>query len=480
MTYVKWRKTDLHIHSNASHDCNSAPQDIVDKIILEKINLFPKTDHNNVDMPISVAALENQNLTCCPKCDETLPELQDYATWCDKCNWNLQPELSEAPNTFYDKIYQRVGQRSHAKLLQSMIQNSSSVPKFYVSRALTFCMALFVHLISLFILAVGCFLFVGYTINIFTVLIGIACLVLAWATRPRINKLDARPLSREDFPILYKMVDDIAAALRINKVHSIVIDGEYNAFYSEVGILRRKVIGVGLPLLSVLNKQETVALISHEMAHGINGDQRRGFVVGSAINSLIMWHRITRPDKIFESQENSFIVTVAMFFANIFLWLTSHVVYLLLFIICHLNWRDSQRAEYLADCLAAEVAGQNDKISMLQKMYLSGVFERTVLKVINNKNAGSLFKAFENHVSAIPDREIERIDRVSRLTESRLDTTHPPTANRIDFIRSLDIQQPLYHMSDQQFEQLRSEILPLGSKLEQKIIDNCLVNILGC
>lgn len=49
MTYVKWRKADLHIHSDASHDCNSAPLDIVNKIISENINLFSITDHNNVD-----------------------------------------------------------------------------------------------------------------------------------------------------------------------------------------------------------------------------------------------------------------------------------------------------------------------------------------------------------------------------------------------------------------------------------------------
>lgn len=49
MTYVQWRKADLHIHSEASHDCNSAPKDIVDKIITEGINLFSITDHNNVD-----------------------------------------------------------------------------------------------------------------------------------------------------------------------------------------------------------------------------------------------------------------------------------------------------------------------------------------------------------------------------------------------------------------------------------------------
>lgn len=49
MSQVKWRKVDLHIHSNASHDCSMTPEQVVDKLIENNINVFSITDHNNVN-----------------------------------------------------------------------------------------------------------------------------------------------------------------------------------------------------------------------------------------------------------------------------------------------------------------------------------------------------------------------------------------------------------------------------------------------
>lgn len=47
--YAQWRKVDLHVHSDASHDCKLTPKQIVDRMIEKGISLFSITDHNNVD-----------------------------------------------------------------------------------------------------------------------------------------------------------------------------------------------------------------------------------------------------------------------------------------------------------------------------------------------------------------------------------------------------------------------------------------------
>ena len=49
MNEVKWRKVDLHLHSDASYDCNLSPEAIVDEVIRCGINLFSVTDHNCID-----------------------------------------------------------------------------------------------------------------------------------------------------------------------------------------------------------------------------------------------------------------------------------------------------------------------------------------------------------------------------------------------------------------------------------------------
>jgi Zn-dependent protease with chaperone function len=429
-------------------------------------------------MHISEPTIGNTKLIECPECKELIPEMDHYVTWCDKCNWNLQPEQSDEPSNFFEKLYLRVGNKSNAHLLQSMTQKSTSIPKFSASKLLAVCMASLVHLVSLTILAFGCFEFIRNMTSPFMVCLGIMCVLLAWLTRPRINKLKDKPISREQFPTLYKVVDEIASSLQIKKAHDLVITSDYNAFYTEVGISRRKVIGLGLPLLSVLNKQETVAIISHEMAHGINGDLRRGIFVGSAIRTLVTWHQILRPEKFFDIN-SSFFFAICMYIANIFMWLISHVVSLLLFVICHLNWRDSQRAEFMADSCAAEIAGNEAQVSALKMLHNQRLFEYTVLKTINNKSVGSLFEAFQQNVLEMPEREIERINRVSRLTDSRLDATHPPTANRIDYIQSLDNRQIRYQLSDQQYERLANELSTLKTQIELKIIDRYKSVVLG-
>lgn len=46
---VLWRKVDLHIHSNASYDCELSVEALVDEVVKCGINLFSVTDHNCID-----------------------------------------------------------------------------------------------------------------------------------------------------------------------------------------------------------------------------------------------------------------------------------------------------------------------------------------------------------------------------------------------------------------------------------------------
>src|SRR5207247_2018650 len=102
-------------------------------------------------------------------------------------------------------------------------------------------------------------------------------------------------LARAEAPRLYALVDRIAEALETKRVDAIFINRQFNASWSVVGIRRRSVLRLGLPLLSALTPQERVALIAHELGHGRNGDARRGFVVGSAVNGLEQLYVVLAP-----------------------------------------------------------------------------------------------------------------------------------------------------------------------------------------
>ncbi len=55
---------------------------------------------------------------------------------------------------------------------------------------------------------------------------------------------------------------------------------------------------LGLPLLAILDNQEKIALIAHELAHDVNGDPARTFFIGAAVGALIEWHQLLLPESI--------------------------------------------------------------------------------------------------------------------------------------------------------------------------------------
>lgn len=249
-----------------------------------------------------------------------------------------------------------------------------------------------------------------------------------------------------------------------------MINETFNASYKEVGLRRKKIITLGLPLIKILDEKELAALIAHELAHGINGDQNRSYWVGSAFFTLTYWYTVIRPDRLWDPSYR--LLAFFMFFANLVLLTLSHFIYFLLYILCHLFWQDSQRAEYLADQFAAQTAGPKATVSLLNKLHLDAMFEFTILKVINSKRIGYFFEDFQEQIRFLPHREMERLKRASVKAGARLDASHPPTANRVSFISNLEQEEPSYRMDKETFKQLNSELDQLKPSLEQKLIDH--------
>jgi Zn-dependent protease with chaperone function len=94
--------------------------------------------------------------------------------------------------------------------------------------------------------------------------------------------------------------------------------------------------------------------------------------------------------------------------------------------------RVSQRAEYLADALGAQVAETRAAASMLQKLGLVGNFARRASGIRIDM---PFLDEWRDSISRLPDRKRERIRRVSQLEASRLSATHPRTASRLRVIR---------------------------------------------
>jgi Zn-dependent protease with chaperone function len=158
---------------------------------------------------------------------------------------------------------------------------------------------------------------------------------------------------------------------------------------------------------------------------------------------------------------------------NAILWVVSRPAYGLLLLQLHLLLQDSQRAEYLADALAARVAGNEAVVGLHERLLLESVLHATVQRATHMRgDAASLFDDLQTVVSRVPDRELERRRRTARLEDARLGSTHPPTAKRIELLEGRDALEPHVVCSAERAEAIDAELRPRHRAVATTLIDN--------
>jgi heat shock protein HtpX len=271
---------------------------------------------------------------------------------------------------------------------------------------------------------------------------------------------------------LYQLVSSISDAYGGGSVPSIIVTGDFNASLSRVGWRNAKVLCFGLPLWTTLQPQEKVALLAHELAHSVNGDLTRTFLVGSAIDSLNGWYQVIRPDHIWLPGD-VWGIGLATVPINLIRGGVSNLVELLALGMAHLFWSDSQRAEYLADYLASTISGTDAMVSVLGKLHLGVIFQTTVDQTVRRRGieGESLLERFKCDLEAVPGREIQRIKRRQNLETSRLDSTHPPTRYRTEFLKAHTVTEAKITLSTSEMDQVDGELSAIQEEIERKVLD---------
>jgi hypothetical protein len=160
-------------------------------------------------------------------------------------------------------------------------------PGWDLARVASYLLALCVHAFTLALLVIAGLL-VWRAPNVVTVIIAVVLAFLAFFVAPRFGRLPKNGNIRfhDDAPALFGFLDRVAAEMGSRPVHAVVASGAFNASYGTVGLRRRRVLELGLPLWDALTPQQRVALIGHEFAHGVNGDSRHGLIVGTSLSTL--------------------------------------------------------------------------------------------------------------------------------------------------------------------------------------------------
>ncbi len=372
------------------------------------------------------------------------------------------------PASLIDRQVAKLGRLHGPRLLKSVstAPESDLRPKLtppvltaYVISSIIYASSMAIGLLGLYLVGFG-------WPHLFILAGGALCLGLAIVVRPRFPKKPKDCVSRETCPILFGLVDRVAEKLSSPPVDFIKVDGDFNASMSSVGWRRQSLLTLGLPFWAVLAPQERVALVAHELAHRVNGDPGRGFIIGNALMTLGYWRYFLTPESHGHDDLWQIIahipLRVAGFLVSGLEWLLRNLLYM-----------DSQRAEYLADYLAAKVAGGPAVISMLHKLGLHDNFAAVADRVYyqGDTQGRTLIAAFRSFAATVAESEMERIRRINSKEEARIDSSHPPTAYRVQFIESRAFSIPAFLLSQEESEEIDRELDSLNAHYAMKIMD---------
>lgn len=393
-----------------------------------------------------------------------------YSSWCDGCDWNIEPHrLEQRLPTQRQKFLSRLGARAGASLQREFMTTEGLRPRLTPMKLGAYALSLFVHLLTL-LLAIGgvALLFSG---QIFGVVFGILLLGMAWLFRPRFRPMPAGIDPPEHVVAIRGLADRIAAEVGTRPADGIVVTGEFNTAVTTAGWRAQRILFVGLPLFAVLEPQERVAVLAHEFGHFSNGDPRRGFFVGSAVDTLFAWHELLAPNSLLEGDEHG-MPGIVMLPINLVMLALSLIPRTLAVALLTMLYRDAQRGEYRADAEAALIAGTDAVVATWDKLHFAELYwtvaSSTTTEHWRNQ---SMWDELRGRVAEVPEREVERARRRDRATDARLDATHPPTHLRSDAVLARPREVATLVLTDDQSAAIDHELRAIEPAMQAEITE---------
>lgn len=397
----------------------------------------------------------NQISKSCPNCAAKMPIEQGYEPWCDQCNYGVVPNDSDDSKSWIGKVQQKRNERSGQELYNLLSEEEFPKPRLGPRKLIGFVIATFAMISGPIFLIMGTFQMFDI-VKMSEFVRGVLLLAFSVAFLPRGFLPPQQPLTREEAPTLFMIIERTAQKLNA-PMPVVTITNEWNASFRIYNWRGNSEITLGLPILNIFTPEETVAVVAHELAHGLNGDGTRGIWIGMVLNSI---HRTG------VMLENWAYFTHGTLILPI-IFLT--VVIILKFIYRLLLWcasEDQQRAEYLADDLASNVSGSEHMISSFAKLNYLPTYHKLLYDTAAHRFKWNVFDIIFDRMKDIPQREIDRMSRANMLTNISVDTSHPPTVFRIARLKKFT-RVPQVIISTEEAATLRKELRQFHSEFQK-------------
>ncbi|WIN00699.1 M48 family metallopeptidase [Actinoplanes oblitus] len=373
-------------------------------------------------------------VTSCPKCTAATISKRSAEPWCPACEWNLDRfEADRAPELGWRWLDRRLFGAAY-RLTERQFAELKGAPRAGrpASAARIATIALSVVLLA----AVAALLVTGVwlaTYDFFAPinLIGALLVLIAVALRPRLGRLSRltagrQELDRSTAPALFAVIERVAAAVGAPMPDVVLLSADRNAFTTTVGLRRRRVLCLGAPLWAVLDPQERVALLGHELGHFVNGDVRRGMVTQAAVTTLGQVAYLLAP----RGRRSGFVEMVVDLLARTAarLFLVLHLV------LVWISMRDSQRAEYRADEMAARAGGSDAAIRLSDQFLFDDAIDTVVRREARAGNGAAAWRTAADEARTGLSVDVSAFRQLSRRTEASLFASHPPAGLRAGLI----------------------------------------------
>lgn len=387
----------------------------------------------------------------------------------------------------WESVRRQLGERLSSDLLEEVSREDLVATRRARARwsgrlALAYLLALLVHGAGLAAGVAGVLLLTGPWTHVFIPLGGVALVLLCIAARPRLPRAPDHLLTRERFPALHALSDRIAAALGARPLDGIGVSADFNANYRVAGWRRERYVEIGSPLMAILTPAEQVALLAHELSHGVNGDPLRGQFLGHAVDTLAAWGTAARPldiGQLGRGMAAGPIVSLVGLPFELAMLGVSELLFAAARGMLWLVMRESQRAEYLADLLAASVAGSTAMRGVLEKTYLHEVVDAAVRVHALTKPHDAIEPAVRSAVAAVSDADLDAHRAASRSGSWRTDASHPPTAMRVDQLLRRGDRAPTVTLLPAEEQALAEEVGRLLQMSQTTLVGRKLEAIYG-
>ncbi len=282
----------------------------------------------------------------------------------------------------------------------------------------------------------------GQLVLVFLFGIAIAGAII-WSVIPRPDKFQAPGplLEKSQHPRLFVELENIAAALNEPLPRDVYLIGDLNAWVADrggfMGFGSRRVMGLGLPLLSILTISQFRAILAHEFAHYYGGDTSLGPWVYKTQSAMVrIFQNIGSVGKV---ARVAVLSIMYMIVGTVMTW------YFKLFLRA-INLASRQR-EYRADELACLIAGRQPLIDGLRSIHGGTpawpVYWKTeVAPILGQGAVPSIAEGFAQFTAVPHIHQQIQTYLVTQIRDAKTNPydSHPPLRERIAAAEKIESQ----------------------------------------